>query len=102
MEVPIKLGFKDVIFVMEDVDAASKIVHRRDGGKGFAKDMTDQITKQQAEGYNPGEEAEGGPPAAPRLGKRGSTDLTSAKSIDGGDGGVEEAKEDKTKPKVIF
>lgn len=30
-EVPIKLGFKDVIFVMEDVDAASKIVHRRDG-----------------------------------------------------------------------
>jgi len=100
MEVPIKLGFKDVIFVMEDVDAASKIVHRRDGGKGFAKDMTDQITKQQAEGYNPGEEAEGGPPAAPRLGKRGSTDLTSAKSVDGSDGGVEEAKEDKTKPKA--
>mmetsp|Transcript_14742 Transcript_14742/g.46374 ORF Transcript_14742/g.46374 Transcript_14742/m.46374 type:complete len:641 (-) Transcript_14742:41-1963(-) len=31
-EVPIKLGFKDVIFVMEDVDAISKIVHRRDGG----------------------------------------------------------------------
>mmetsp|Transcript_76804 Transcript_76804/g.138558 ORF Transcript_76804/g.138558 Transcript_76804/m.138558 type:complete len:792 (-) Transcript_76804:49-2424(-) len=30
-EVPIKLGFKDVIFVMEDVDAASKVVHRRDG-----------------------------------------------------------------------
>ena len=24
-EVPIKLGFKDVIFVMEDVDAASKV-----------------------------------------------------------------------------
>lgn len=30
-EVPIKLGFKDVIFSMEDVDAASKVVHRRDG-----------------------------------------------------------------------
>merc|ERR1719230_844138 len=30
-EVPIKLGFKDVIFVFEDVDAASKVVHRRDG-----------------------------------------------------------------------
>eukprot|EP00448_Togula_jolla_P038739 CAMPEP_0170637040 /NCGR_PEP_ID=MMETSP0224-20130122/38176_1 /TAXON_ID=285029 /ORGANISM="Togula jolla, Strain CCCM 725" /LENGTH=103 /DNA_ID=CAMNT_0010966847 /DNA_START=1 /DNA_END=309 /DNA_ORIENTATION=- len=30
-EVPIKLRFKDVIFVMEDVDALSKIVHRRDG-----------------------------------------------------------------------
>ena len=32
--VPIKLGFKDVIYVMEDVDAASKIVRRRDGGTG--------------------------------------------------------------------
>merc|ERR1712032_407028 len=28
---PIKLGFKDVIFVMEGVDAASKVVQRRDG-----------------------------------------------------------------------
>jgi hypothetical protein len=33
-QVPIKLGFKDVIFVMEDVDAASKVVHRRDGKTG--------------------------------------------------------------------
>ena len=33
-EVPIKLGFKDVIFVMEDVDAASKVVQRRDGRTG--------------------------------------------------------------------
>jgi len=41
-EVPIKLGFKDVIFVMEDVDAASKIVQRRDGGKTVAS------TKQEA------------------------------------------------------
>ena len=30
-EVPIKLGFKDVIFVMEDVDNASKVVQRRNG-----------------------------------------------------------------------
>uniref|UniRef100_A0A7S1CV99 AAA+ ATPase domain-containing protein n=1 Tax=Cyclophora tenuis TaxID=216820 RepID=A0A7S1CV99_CYCTE len=30
-DVPIKQGFKDVIFVMEDVDAASKVVKRRDG-----------------------------------------------------------------------
>jgi len=30
-DMPIKLGFKHVIFVMEDVDAASKVVHRRDG-----------------------------------------------------------------------
>jgi hypothetical protein len=29
--VPIKLGFKDVIFVLEDVDAASDVVRRRDG-----------------------------------------------------------------------
>lgn len=29
--VPVKLGFKDVIFVMEDVDAVSKVVRRRDG-----------------------------------------------------------------------
>lgn len=28
--VPVKLGFKDVIFVMEDVDAASAVVRRRD------------------------------------------------------------------------
>lgn len=30
---PVKLGFKDVIFVMEDIDAASKIVKRRDTTK---------------------------------------------------------------------
>jgi len=30
-DVPITLGFKDVIFVMEDIDAVSKIVKRRDG-----------------------------------------------------------------------
>jgi len=33
-DVPVKLGFKDVIFVMEDVDAASKVVQRRDGRTG--------------------------------------------------------------------
>lgn len=31
--VPVKLGFKDLIFVMEDIDAASNIVKRRDGKK---------------------------------------------------------------------
>mmetsp|Transcript_44024 Transcript_44024/g.130360 ORF Transcript_44024/g.130360 Transcript_44024/m.130360 type:complete len:634 (-) Transcript_44024:101-2002(-) len=31
---PVKLRLKDVIFVMEDVDAISKIVHRRDGLSG--------------------------------------------------------------------
>jgi hypothetical protein len=32
-DVHVKLGFKDVIFVLEDVDAASKVVKRRDGRK---------------------------------------------------------------------
>jgi chaperone BCS1 len=32
--VPVRLGMKDVIFVMEDIDAASKVVKRRDGKKG--------------------------------------------------------------------
>ena len=30
-KVPVKLSFKDIIFVMEDVDAVSKVVRRRDG-----------------------------------------------------------------------
>ncbi|KAL3936571.1 MAG: hypothetical protein SGBAC_008140 [Bacillariaceae sp.] len=36
--VPVKMTFKDVIFVMEDVDAASKIVKRRDGRKTTSVD----------------------------------------------------------------
>mmetsp|Transcript_12067 Transcript_12067/g.19403 ORF Transcript_12067/g.19403 Transcript_12067/m.19403 type:complete len:774 (-) Transcript_12067:940-3261(-) len=31
MNIPVNLGFEDVIYVMEDVDAATKIVKRRDG-----------------------------------------------------------------------
>merc|ERR1712038_1571476 len=31
--VPVKMNFKDIIFVMEDVDAVSKVVKRRDGKK---------------------------------------------------------------------
>jgi len=31
--IPVKMGFKDVIFVMEDIDAASKVVRRRVGKK---------------------------------------------------------------------
>lgn len=41
--VPVKLGFKDVIFVMEDVDAISKIVHRRDGKTTSEATYTEQI-----------------------------------------------------------
>jgi len=33
-DVPVSLGFKDVIYIMEDVDSASKIVKRRDGKTG--------------------------------------------------------------------
>lgn len=32
-ELPVSLGFENVIFVMEDVDAASPIVHSRDRAK---------------------------------------------------------------------
>jgi chaperone BCS1 len=41
--IPVKLGFKDVIFVMEDVDAASKIVKRRDGKKTADMIQIDQL-----------------------------------------------------------
>ena len=41
-QVPIKLGFKDVIFVMEDVDAASKVVQRRDGKTGVVARLEDR------------------------------------------------------------
>mmetsp|Transcript_14184 Transcript_14184/g.25034 ORF Transcript_14184/g.25034 Transcript_14184/m.25034 type:complete len:684 (-) Transcript_14184:87-2138(-) len=49
-EQPKKLRFKDVIFVMEDVDAVSKIVHRRDGkekpDEGFDKQSGLVLTKE--------------------------------------------------------
>jgi len=38
--IPIKLDFKDVIFVLEDVDAATKIVLRRDGKQMAASSTT--------------------------------------------------------------
>jgi len=41
--VPIKLGFKDVIYVMEDVDAASRVVRRRAGKKTAEDSPTEQI-----------------------------------------------------------
>ena len=50
-DMPIKLSFKDVIFVMEDVDAASPIVHSRaedNSGsskkKGKAGEVEDEVT----------------------------------------------------------
>eukprot|EP00747_Dinoflagellata_sp_TGD_P035397 gnl/TRDRNA2_/TRDRNA2_137837_c0_seq2.p1 gnl/TRDRNA2_/TRDRNA2_137837_c0~~gnl/TRDRNA2_/TRDRNA2_137837_c0_seq2.p1 ORF type:complete len:420 (+),score=110.21 gnl/TRDRNA2_/TRDRNA2_137837_c0_seq2:73-1332(+) len=47
-EVPIKLAFKDVIFVMEDVDAASKVVQRRDGGATSAVKRTEVVDAPKA------------------------------------------------------
>ena len=41
--VPVKLGFKDVIFVMEDVDAVSKVVHRRDGKTAAEMTYTEHV-----------------------------------------------------------
>ena len=35
-DIPVKLKYSNIIFVMEDVDAASKIVHRRAAGKDAA------------------------------------------------------------------
>lgn len=42
-QVAVKMGFKDLIFVMEDVDAASHIVKRRDGKKTATVTQTAQI-----------------------------------------------------------
>jgi len=41
--VPVKLGFKDVIFVMEDVDAVSKVVRRRDGKTTSEATYTERV-----------------------------------------------------------
>ncbi len=41
--VPVKMNFKDVIFVMEDVDAVSKVVRRRDGKTTAEMTYTEQI-----------------------------------------------------------
>ena len=40
---PVKMGFKDVVFVMEDVDAASKVVKRRDGKKTASVTRTEHV-----------------------------------------------------------
>lgn len=42
-KVPVKLSFKDIIFVMEDVDAVSKVVRRRDGKTTAEVTFTEQI-----------------------------------------------------------
>uniref|UniRef100_A0A7S2UCS0 AAA+ ATPase domain-containing protein n=1 Tax=Attheya septentrionalis TaxID=420275 RepID=A0A7S2UCS0_9STRA len=41
--VGVKLGFKDVVFVMEDVDAASKVVRRRDSRMTADMEQNEQV-----------------------------------------------------------
>lgn len=81
-ELPIKLGFKDLIFVMEDVDAASKIVHSRAkkgqaSGEGMAPKSgktTVKLTKETS--------------TISRDGRAKSSTITEEKT----EGGEEEAK----------
>mmetsp|Transcript_23860 Transcript_23860/g.49710 ORF Transcript_23860/g.49710 Transcript_23860/m.49710 type:complete len:629 (+) Transcript_23860:32-1918(+) len=53
-ELPVKLSFSDVIFVLEDVDAASKIVHKRTKGKYKPKSTVVTTTKQVIAGDDAG------------------------------------------------
>ena len=68
-DMPVKMSFSDVIFVMEDVDAASKIVHKRKKGGAKAKSTVVTTTKQVVEGDDQGgtrtPQLEGDPSAAP-------------------------------------
>lgn len=46
---PVKLSFKDIIFVMEDVDAASPIVHARTSSES-TKNETTKVTIEKKAG----------------------------------------------------
>lgn len=46
---PVKLSFKDIIFVMEDVDAASPIVHARTSSES-TKNETTKVTLEKKAG----------------------------------------------------
>ena len=48
---PLKLSFKDIIFVMEDVDAASPIVHVRSSSEN-TKNETTKVTLEKKGGAN--------------------------------------------------
>jgi hypothetical protein len=56
-DMPVKLSFKDIIFVMEDVDAASPIVHARTSSDN-TKNETTKVTleKKAADATTPVEE----------------------------------------------
>mmetsp|Transcript_58405 Transcript_58405/g.139291 ORF Transcript_58405/g.139291 Transcript_58405/m.139291 type:complete len:731 (+) Transcript_58405:75-2267(+) len=80
-EVPIKLRFKDIIFVMEDVDAISKIVHRRDGKDGKAETSVSTTVEVST------------------TSKEGTTVLKKTTTAGGTEVEVEEKGEDKAEPK---
>lgn len=48
-DMPVKLSFKDIIFVMEDVDAASPIVHAR-ASSDNTKNETTKVTLEKKAG----------------------------------------------------
>jgi hypothetical protein len=81
---PVKLSFKDIIFVMEDVDAASPIVHAR------APSDSKETTKVTLEKKGGGE-AGAGPPEEVKLTREVSTvggaEVTGV-ATDGGDAGL--------------
>lgn len=64
-ELPVKLSFSDVIFVLEDVDAASKIVHKRSKGKFKGPKQTVVTTTKQVIAGD-GEGAVAIPPSSPQ------------------------------------
>ena len=85
-DMPVKMSFSDVIFVMEDVDAASKIVHKRKKG-GKAKSTVVTTTKTVAEGEDQGgtktpllEGDASAPPPVPSLVREVSTTVVEQKS----------------------
>jgi chaperone BCS1 len=53
-DVPIRLKFKDVVYVFEDVDAASKIVHRREDAPARKETTTVTVTHDGSAPLNGG------------------------------------------------
>lgn len=78
-DVPIKLRYKDIIFVMEDIDAASKIVHQRGGPKKIQV-VQEQVTNEGVSTTTVSEEPAGLPEAQ-------SEDVPQGPMMPGGDGG---------------
>ena len=59
-DLSIKMSFKDIIFVMEDIDCASKIVHKRKPAKKSGKDTKVTVVKTVTEASENGESGSDG------------------------------------------